>query len=318
MTAPRVSVVIPAYNAGHLVEAAVASVARQTLKDLEVVLVDDASNDDTILRARTCLLRHGLRHTILRMEQNRGPAAARNCGVAAAEGEYVAFLDTDDEWLPGKLESQVGLMDANPSVTLCGCQALWVDEDGRVVEPLFEKLPTLFVQGWKRLLWHCYVATPCVMVRRDDLGVHPFDPALRVGEDRDLWIKLASNGVVGLVQEVMVRIHLSLTSFMPSNRDLMSQYTRPMLCRHLNTFADLITWHDRARTIGSLNSQIGKNLCRNPSSYGRGAWHLLIAMSLGFHPFNNLRELLYTAPVMRELKALVKQRLLHRRGAGVD
>lgn len=314
MTPPRVSVVIPAFNAGHVIEAALTSVAWQTLRDLEVVLVDDASRDDTVARARACLEGYRLRHTILEMEANAGPAMTRNRGVVVAQGEYVAFLDADDEWLPGKLESQIRLMEANPSVTLCGCQALWIDEHDRVVEPLFKRLPTLLPDGWKRLLWHCYVATPCAMVRRDDLGICPFDPRLRIGEDRDLWIKLASNGVVGLVQDVMVRIRLSPSSFMPRNRDLIEQHTKPMLRRHLDAFSDLLSWRDHARAIGCLDRQIGKTLCQNPGTYRRGAQFLLMAMLLGFRPIDSMRELLYTAPILRRPKAFLKQRLLQSGG----
>ncbi len=315
MTAPRVSVVIPAYNAGALIEKAIDSVACQTLRDLEVIVVDDASQDDTTARARAALERSGLRHLVLTAERNAGPASARNRGVAAAQGDYVAFLDADDVWLPGKLDAQVRLMEAYPNVTLCGCQADWVDETGHVVQKLFEDMPELLPEGWKPLLWNCYVATPCAMVRRDDLGTAPFDPALRIGEDRDLWIKLATNGVVGLVQETSVRIQLSVGSFMPRNRDLMLQNTGPMLHRHLRAFADHLSRYDRARAIGSLNSQIGKNLCRIPASYARGARHLLLAVLLGYRPVDNLRELLYTAPGVRDLKAFVKQRLLDPRRA---
>src|SRR5215469_600238 len=104
---PRVSVVIPLFNRARTIERALASVQRQSFSDLEIVVVDDASSDggaDKIagLDPRLRILRH---------PANRGAAAARNTGINAARGEYVAFLDSDDEWLPAKLTTQLGVLD---------------------------------------------------------------------------------------------------------------------------------------------------------------------------------------------------------------
>jgi glycosyltransferase involved in cell wall biosynthesis len=306
----KVSVVIPTYNAAATVEAAIDSVAAQTCRDLEVIVVDDGSSDATVDRAGAALARSGLPHQLLRQPRNGGPAVARNRGVAMASGEYVAFLDADDEWLPGKLRAQVAILDADRRVTLCGCQADWVDDHGQVIEPLFVDLPSRLSEGWRRLLWQCYVATPCAMVRREDLGTHPFDPALRVGEDRDLWIKLASNGVVALVQESMVRIRLSQGSFMPNNSGLVLTCTRPMIERHMRWLADDISLRDRLRARGSLDSQIGKNLCRDPRRYGEGCRYLLASILQMYRPLDGLRELLYRAPLVRDVKSFVKRRYL--------
>ncbi len=305
MTPVKVSVVMPTYNAAALVETAVASVAAQNFPGLEMILVDDASQDDTVARARESLQRHGLRYQILVQDCNGGPAAARNRGVAAATGEYVAFLDADDAWLPGKLHAQAAMLDDDPAVTLCGCQTIWVDEQDRVVEPLFRNLPSRLPDGWKRLLWQCYVATPCAMVRRMDLGIRPFDPRLRVGEDRDLWIKLASNGVVALVQQEMVRIRLARGSFMDSNRDAVLS-TRPMLERHARAFARDLSFRNRILAKASLDSQIGKSLCANPNNHGRAIKYLVRAALLGYRPFDNLRFLILSARSVRALRAFLR------------
>lgn len=307
--APRVSVVIPAYNAGPLIDVAIRSVARQTLRDLEVIIVDDASTDDTAGRARALLEQCGLRHTVVRQEVNAGPSAARNRGVALASGEYVAFLDADDEWLPGKLDLQVALMDRHPYVTLCGCQADWVDPRGALIRPLYEGLPELLPEGWKLLLWNCYVATPCAMARRIDLGVRPFDPALRVGEDRDLWIRLATNGTVGLVNSRQVIIRMSVGSHMARHAMLVMQDTMPMIRRHLARMGGLLSWRDRQRAIGLLHSQIGKSLDGVAGQYWRSARHLGLAVLCGYRPFDSLRQILYTAPGFRGTKAFIKARL---------
>ncbi|WP_372617607.1 glycosyltransferase family 2 protein [Falsiroseomonas sp.] len=306
MPQPKVSVVIPAYNAAGLIGAAIESVMRQTLRDLEVIVVDDCSSDGTEERARTLLAASGLPHTVVRQPVNGGPSAARNRGVALARGEYVAFLDADDEWLPEKLALQAALMDANPQVTLCGCQADWMDTDGRHIRPLYEDLPAMLPDGWKLLLWNCYIATPCAMARRIDLGIAPFDVGLRVGEDRDLWIRLASNGQVGLVNRRLVLIKVSADSFMARHATLVLQHTLPMIRRHLAAFTDLLSARDRMRAIGLLHSQIGKSLSGAPGQYLRSVKHLALATLAGYRPLDSLRQIVFTAPLVRSTKNRMK------------
>jgi GT2 family glycosyltransferase len=307
--APKVSVIIPAYRAADLLGIAIGSVARQTFRDLEVIVVDDASPDDTEAVARRLLAEHGLVHTVVRQAANSGPSAARNRGVALARGEYVAFLDADDEWLPEKLARQVALMDADPAMTLCGCQADWVDINGNLIRPLYENLPDRLDDGWKLLFWNCYVATPCAMARRQDLGIAPFDTKLRVGEDRDLWIRLASNGRVGLVPERQVVIRTSPGSFMARNATLVLEDTLPMIRRHIVAFADTLPLRTRMRAIGMLHSQIGKSLDNVPGHYLTSVSHLARAVLLGYRPFDSLRQIVLTAPLVRTVKEWVKARL---------
>lgn len=304
--APKVSVVIPAYNAASYLELAIDSVAKQTLDDLEVIVVDDASTDGTAEKARKLLAERGLRHKVVTLAVNGGPSVARNSGVALASGEYVAFLDADDEWLPKKLALQVALMSAHPQVTLCGCQADWVDAAGQLFRPLYRDLPTLLPDGWKLLLWNCYVATPCAMARRLDLGIRPFDTRLRVGEDRDLWIRLASNGAVGLVNQKLVVIKTLSGGFMTKHATLVAQHTMPMIRKHLAAFADSLGPRDRMRALGLLHSQIGKSLGDMPGQYLLSARHLLTAMFLGYRPRDSMRQLIFTLPIVRDLKPYVR------------
>ena len=98
--APLVSVIIPAYNRAHLVGRAIASVFAQSYRNFEIIVVDDASTDDL---AATLAEAGGLQLRCITHPRNRGAAAARNTGIAAASGEFVAFLDSDDVWFPDKL-----------------------------------------------------------------------------------------------------------------------------------------------------------------------------------------------------------------------
>lgn len=150
---PVVSIVIPCFNSSAVIAGAIASVAAQTLRPIEIIVIDDCSTDDTVEVARAALARSGLPGCLVRCTANGGPARARNEGVRRSQGEFVAFLDSDDIWLPEKLERQVALMREDPHVTLCGCQALWVDEERGREWLHFHNLPTFNKEGWRLLLW---------------------------------------------------------------------------------------------------------------------------------------------------------------------
>src|SRR5262245_30125310 len=124
MTEPLVSVIVPTMNGGPLLEETLASVARQTWRRREVIVVDDGSTDDTPAR----LARHGTAITVVRQE-NRGPGAARNAGFRVARGDYLAFLDHDDLWAPAKLERQVDVARRNPASGLIACDGEHFDGD---------------------------------------------------------------------------------------------------------------------------------------------------------------------------------------------
>lgn len=129
MSAPTVSVVIPAYNAAATIEAAIRSVLHQSCRDMEVIVVDDGSTDGTAERAQA----FGDRVRYVRQER-AGPGPARNRGVAEARGAYVALLDADDLWLPRKLEIQLSVFQREPDVDAVQCSAYLVNDALEVVE----------------------------------------------------------------------------------------------------------------------------------------------------------------------------------------
>ena len=304
---PEVSVVVPAYRAAATIEKALASAVNQGFRSLEIIVVDDASRDGTADRACHLLQAAGVAHVVVRLEKNAGPSHARNVGVSFARGRYVAFLDADDVWLADKLALQTQLMNRHPEVTLCACQMELFNQAGTRIGQLFRDLPTFQVDGWKRLLWNPFVHTSSVMVRRLDLGLRPFDRRLRVAEDRDLWIRLASNGTVALVQQVLARKLESPTSFMSSNRTLIASDTRRMINYHVSAMRQYMTWRERLAVSGSLHSQIGKGLALQPGRYIGGFLHLLLAIAAGFNVFDNARFLVLSAPAMRALRPLVRR-----------
>lgn len=193
---------MPAYNSGTTIDDAITSALNQDHEQLEVIVVDDGSSDDTVARASS----HGSRVRVIR-QRNAGPQAARNRALQEARGEYVAFLDSDDLWLPGKLSAQIRLLQRCPDVvaTFTRWHVWEPDADGRHRPPA-DLMSTRVSDeidpqqsGWLYgpLLMSCMMLTTTVTLRASTLAkVGFFDPALRVGEDYDLWLRLSREGPI--------------------------------------------------------------------------------------------------------------------------
>jgi glycosyltransferase involved in cell wall biosynthesis len=182
---PRISVVIPTYNCAHFLGEAIESVRVQGWAGLEIVVVDDGSTDGT--GALLSSLR-GPDLVVLRQE-NCGPASARNAGIRRSTGDWIAFLDADDLWLPGKLRGQFDALSARPNAAFSFTDAIVRNSSGR---------ETVVASPDGDILWSL-LAGPrfgvgSVLVRRDRLDrIGFFDPALRMGEDWDMWLRLAAS-----------------------------------------------------------------------------------------------------------------------------
>lgn len=208
MTAkPLVSAIVATYNRADVVSQAIESILGQTYENLEVIIVDDGSTDGTV----EVLERFGSRLRILR-QQNAGPSAARNRGIAAARGEIISFLDSDDIWLPKKIERQVALLEkAGNSVPCCVCNA----------ELLFKDRPTttsfrnsrlypspeegLWLNATLVLLNRFLLFNQMVAIRREALArIGGFDESLRYLEDYDLALRLSLLGPFAYTNEPLV------------------------------------------------------------------------------------------------------------------
>jgi glycosyltransferase involved in cell wall biosynthesis len=204
---PRVSVVIPTYNRAAIVVRAIESVLRQTFRDLELIVVDDCSADGT---ADAVAQIGDPRVQYVRLAKNGGQWHAENIGIARARGEWVAFVDSDDEWLPHKLEKQLARVDQEPDprVSAVYCRAQVHDQDG--LRPVREGLaPEGDVTA--SLLAGGQTMTPTVyMVKRSALlEVGGFDESLAGAQDWDLWLRLAlAAHRFAVVQEPLVIYHI--------------------------------------------------------------------------------------------------------------
>jgi len=181
-----VSVVIPTYNYGRFLGAAIESALGQSYPPLEIIVVDDGSTDDT----PDVAARYAGKIRYVRKE-NAGVSAARNTGVAHATGDLVAFLDADDRWLPEKLARQVPLF-ADAAVGLVHAGSRIFDHDTGGI--LCELLPEESTDFHAALRW-CCISAPSTVIRRrifDEAG--PFDQTIVEGEDWDMWIRIAAAG----------------------------------------------------------------------------------------------------------------------------
>jgi glycosyltransferase involved in cell wall biosynthesis len=209
VSAPSVSVVIPTFNRAAFIGAAVASVRAQTYRCSEIVIVDDGSTDDTAGVIAT--LGEGIRYV---QQANAGPSSARNRGIREASGDLVAFLDTDDRWLPGKIAAQVAILQSQPSVALVVSDEAMEDGTGRMLfdsnfanRGLKARLANLkegIVAGAPRLLLQVnFISTSTAIARRNVLlAMNGFDTRLRYGEDFELWLRIASKHDVACVPSV--------------------------------------------------------------------------------------------------------------------
>jgi len=194
----KISVIIPSWNRADRLAAALDSVYAQSLAPHEVIVVDDGSTDNT----RELLSRHYPEVRYL-YQQNNGVSSARNTGIMAASGDWIALLDSDDRWEPLKLEHQQQAIQAQPGYRLCHCDEIWI-RNGKRVNPMKKHAK----QGGN--IFHyclplCVISPSAVMIQREvfaDIGL--FDENLPACEDYDLWLRFCARYPVLFVNQPLV------------------------------------------------------------------------------------------------------------------
>ncbi len=194
----RISVVIPSHNRAELLPRALDSVLTQSLAPLEVILVDDGSDDNT-----TELIHDRYPDVRYLRQENRGVSAARNRGIAAARGDWIALLDSDDAWLPGKLEAQNRALAKQPGHRLCHTEEIWV-RNGRRVNAM-KKHAKCGGRIFLRCLPLCVISPSSALLQRDLLEeTGGFDENLPACEDYDLWLRICAREPVLFVEEPQI------------------------------------------------------------------------------------------------------------------
>jgi glycosyltransferase involved in cell wall biosynthesis len=177
---------------------AVESVLAQTFTDFELIVVDDGSTDESEVKLR----RLGTPIRVI-CQPRRGVAAARNAGASAAKGRYLAFLDSDDLWLPEKLAAQMRFMEEHPEAGICQTEEIWIRRGARVNPKARHRKPSGDI--FKRSLELCLVSPSAVMITRALFHkAGGFDEALPVCEDYDFWLRIAVDHTVPLLARALV------------------------------------------------------------------------------------------------------------------
>lgn len=202
MSKPVVSIIIPTHNRADLLREALDSVHAQTFRDFETIVIDDGSTEDI----QSAVADHPARPRVVR-QAHLGPAAARNCGIQEAAADFVAFLDSDDLWLPKKLEVFLEAAQAKPDIKLFYGPMSPIDLQGKPVPGRTKRCH----DGWitQKLFCSSFVHVPTILCRKDAiLSVGGFDAALPVCEDYDLWLRLSVRERFGLIEEPLAQRRL--------------------------------------------------------------------------------------------------------------
>ena len=253
----KVSVVMPVFNAGRYLPLAIESVLAQTLRDIELICVDDGSTDGSPEVLQTYAARDA-RVLVLQNERNMGEPTTRNKGMAVASGEYIAIQDADDVSLPQRLERQIAFLEATPSISILGAAMLVVDEHEAAIRywPAYESDVVLRCQ----LLVMNPLAHPSVVLRRhviEEIG--GYQESLAAAVDYELWVRAASVCKFANLPEVLVRYRQHSMQATCQNMalrdkraeisqcalDTLTQETKLTLCE-IQAMSDLASgyWHE--------------------------------------------------------------------------
>ena len=229
MPEPLVTVVIPLFNKEDYIEETLASVVRQTYMSIELVIIDDASSDYSVDKAKNFLEKHNGRfsNVIIESRANTGQAGARNDGINLAKGDFVAFLDADDIWHSKKIELQVGFLKENPKVDLVFCNYLMMSEGGSQIRaiklvPIRKKVEMwLLTTGFGGLL------ESTGLVRREHLIPNKgFASDLQMCGGLDLAFRFSSLGTAGCVDDYLCIYRVTATGWHNNKSDLVDSYRK--------------------------------------------------------------------------------------------
>ena len=271
---PIVSVIIPTYNRAHLIGRAIKSVLNQTYQDFEIIVVDDGSTDNTgeIIRG----FKDKRVKYIKKYKENKGSSVARNIGIKVARGKYIALLDSDDEWLPEKLDKQIKVLQSeSPEVGVVYSNLLYIDENGKNMSKFRNPKKEGYI--YEDLLGKNYVGTDSTLLIRKECfnRVGLFDDLLNTQQDWDMWIRIAKYYRFALIKVPLVKYRLH------SN-----QISRNLELKIITANRILVKYKDELKKRRGVHSKhyfyLGNRFCHMGKTK-EGQRYLLKAISL--YPF---------------------------------
>lgn len=200
-----ISIIIPTYNRAHTLKRAIDSVMAQTFRDFELIVVDDASTDETQkLLAELVRTAGDVPFKVFTLPENSGVSVARNYGIEYSQGQWIAFLDSDDEWLPEKLAEQMKFVNEHPDVRLVHTEEIWIRDSVRVNPS--NKYQKMGGRIFKRCVDLCSISPSTVLMSRDlldDVGL--FHEDFPVCEDYELWLRICAGEEVGFIDKPLIK-----------------------------------------------------------------------------------------------------------------
>ena len=294
MAAPLVSICIGAYNRKDYIRECLDSALGQSWSNREIIVVDDASTDGT----REILQSYGSAIRLILRDRNSGICPiTRNQAAAAARGEYVALLDSDDVWHPDKLAKQVAFMESRPDVPLCHTLCEVIDERSRAVG-VRHGAGVVPETGWifERLLDHCWITISTVLVRTGlfaEVGwFNPDAPYGYLGEDHEFFLRVARRHPIGLVPEVLAGFRKAGQGITAKNWTANPEPV-PLfqaLLERRDVWEGMVP---RRRMVQALTDKCDANayFYRKRSQWGRAAWFALQSLKAAPRDFRGWRHL---------------------------
>ncbi len=207
MTVPLVSVIIPTYNGSRFIRETIQSVIGQSYSKIEIIVIDDGSTDNT-----PDIVKSINDPRLIHIQQaNSGVSMARNRGIDISRGDYIAFLDHDDVWLPHKLERQLQLFKEDPNIAMVYADTFIIDENNSIINTYSHKIKFYRGMIFKELFFSCFITILTVVIKKSVfLEVGPFLP-FKIGEDYDLFLKCAAKYPIDYIDEPLAkyRVHES-------------------------------------------------------------------------------------------------------------
>lgn len=286
-----ISVIIPTYNRSTWLAEAIQSIQLQAISDIEIIVADDGSTDNTA----DIVAQFGQAVIYLRLPHRGQPAATRNAGLRIAQGEFIAFLDSDDLFLPDKLNKQLPILQANPNLGLVYSDGIFFrDDPAHPTGHVLTGLPTLSGdQAFAELLRGNFLAPPVVLIRRaciDAVGLFDERVDFFAVEDYDLWLRLAARFSFAYVPGEVAAIR-----------------------RHRQSISrDIVTLRERELRVLKKMDELFPNVVYRHSR----AWHEGYALSHGFLAVERLRQHRFAASAREGLNAVNHLSHLPRFGLG--